>query len=371
MKNSDIKLCVVNSSSMTHSMSDCIGEGLYNPARAHIHNVIKIAQYLGIKEIYDVGESINYPPSDDLALHAYYSTVKLTPIKLEQLRHLTGFKIAVMLYCFIDDSEKMNYFRSVSDAVDKIIYYASDDELYYQGYFLEIWSRAGNEFINLNKLMMILSGHCYSVDYPKLTKEVYHLPMYPNLKIKEFYELCKDYQSYPSLDFFLNCHHHTRVAVDYIHNMPNRSFLIFTNEAIYNYFDEHLKHMENVQFLISKGANTELLEILAMISKCKYYLIPNTYYHTSDWYKEGHYHQSVMYTHKVLEAYYANRMILGDLTEDNMSKLNSKKDLTFITRQNFYKSLNGVKDPMDELIVSTEIKCKMIADKITKQVSKL
>lgn len=275
----------------------------YNQYRAHGRNVFEVVRKLSnyTDTLYDIGEfSISdklTSRDDDIYFDFNNSGFKYSEITWNKFRALPGKKVVFILYYYSYNKESLDYIRKVleSDDIAVKIYYQSDDEIFFPGYMMH------NISLNLlpNNFDLVLNGHAYidtGLYSPMITSDTYK----PVTTKK------------PEYDFYVNIFQDSRVLDFYTEHLPDAKFIVQTNEAV----GEYLADRPNVVINVSSGRNTKLADIIENARKCKYYLIPNTYRkYARDWYTL-HYVQDTMYTHKMIEAYLANRITIGDVSPD-------------------------------------------------------
>lgn len=274
----------------------------YNQYRAHGRNLFEVVRKLSnyTDTLYDIGEfsiadELTYR-DDDIYFDFNNSDLKYSEITFEKFRRLPGKKVIFVLYYYSYSKESLYYLRKVLESdIDVKIYYQSDDELFYPGYTMNHISHN-----NLpNNFDLILNGHAYI-----------NTGLYSPMIASDTYEPISTEK--PEYDFYVNIFQDSRVLDFYTENLPDAKFIVQTNEAV----GEYLVDRPNVVIKISPGRNTRLGDIIENARKCKYYLIPNTYRkYANDWYTL-HYVQDTMYTHKMIEAYLANRITIGDVSPD-------------------------------------------------------
>lgn len=366
---SNLHIGFITSDSHKSTCRKSIREGDYNQFRAHGLSVIDITRGI-TNNICDIGEVKSKRPEleldkeldDDLGIHFNsrrrwnQSVIQYSEASFEEFLSIPGTHVIFMLYMYVTDDNREYLRKYLTDPrLDGIVYYASDDEMYYKGYFLEGLLRdyyGKSEGLDLymkikDKLIAILSGHNYCKSYFELCPYCIHLPMYPNSDYKDdiidtHSEINMQY------DFFLNCFHDSRMLNRILTRLNNHSFLIVTNDTIGQYIDESILPAGS-KIEIFRGRNIPLRTLVKLIRQCRYYYLPNTYVHIDKWY-ETHYHQDIMYTHKYLEAYYANRLVMGgDMTDEIMDMIN-KVTFRFHSRQYIYEDA----DPMDSTILKVD-----------------
>jgi hypothetical protein len=365
----DLHIGFVTSDSHRATSRCLVRMGGYNQFRAHGLAVVDIARRLTTNPVVDIGETLSsrnlFPigfdsSDDDLGVH-FRSRVSSEMIKdaykestFEDFLRTPGKHIVIMLYTYVDQNYEYLRHYLTDPRLDGIIYYASDDEMYYPGYFLEKCLRSeygivgGLDYYSKikDKLIMVISGHNYCKDYSRLTDTCIHLPMYPNMDYKR--KVAASPEPKIKYDFFLNCFHDSRLLDRILATLDNRTFLIVTNDAVGNYIDTKALP-KGTDVWVFDGRNITLDNLVTLIRQCKYYYLPNTYAHIHPWY-HTHYTQDIMYTHKCIEAFYADRVIVGgDISDEAMRQLN-EGELEFVTR---YQKYDG-DDPILSTIMSPD-----------------
>lgn len=328
---------IITTDSFKQTMHKGIEDGDYNQARAHLYNVMMIAKSLGEYTIYDIGEAKSKKTKvyDDITLHEESLGMHVNEVTLKDYVTHKGIRLIFYLYNYLDTKEKRSYFVRSFLFADQVVYYASDDEVYYPDYALHLIANRKLK-VQTSKIKLILSGHSYAKYYGSIGPKCLHYPMIPDVNAEiPIPTLCT-----PQYDFFLNAFHHSDVVKDYATKLSNRSILVATNDVIGPYIKA--MKLPNIAVKEFRGRNIPLQDLISMAVDCKYYLIPNTYYHTDEWYHHR-YPQSIMYTHKVIEAFYANRVCIGDLSDQELKLLN-KKDIPFLSRKKYYSQYG--KDPV-------------------------
>lgn len=376
-----MRIGIVTTDSFERTINYSLEIGKYNQARAHVNNIIQIAKIVnnGPVTIYDIGEKRsrnNDEVLDDLDLYERGDDVVFLPCSMVEFFNDEEDKYIIFyLYYYIDSKASEEYLYKLSEHKHLAIYYASDDEVYFDHYLLRELLNGNFPALKEN-LKMILSGHMYSIDYPGLCDYIFHLPMFPNKALQAHFSVDNDITKDCPYDIFVNCHHHTRLMEHLLLKLPNRKILAFMNKGILDYLKMLLgtndlsEKFPNVDVIYSDGANTLLEEIIKFVRRCKVYLLPNTYYHVDDWYREGHYPQSIMYTHKMLEAFYSNRLVLGDCAMQHLDEINALPEFNVPTRKEYYNQILGISDPMiivrNKAMETTKEVAKIIIDLINK-----
>lgn len=323
-----ISVGFLTSSSPEHTARYGIRNGDYNQFRAHGLFVADLAEKFG-STLYDIGETkmggelTMY--DDDIFYHTAFreNPLDYAEVTMNEFKELPGIKIVVMLYTYMYSDESRKYFYDqLTDGIDGIIYYSSDDEMYYPNYFMNDLENNAEWKSSLTKikekLIITLSGHSYC-DYSSLGPSMY-LPMYPNRGLLESYLLVKlRNHSDRKYDFMVECFTSTQILDRYFKLMPDSKFLVVTNSDLAPY----IKSVpDGSDVVVTDGRNTNLADLIELSGKCKYVLVGNTYYRGhNDWYRT-HYTQDTMYTAKYLVAYYADRAVIGDVDDSILVKLN-------------------------------------------------
>lgn len=374
----ELNVGFITSNSFSSTCKNDIEKREYNSFRAHGLGVVDVSAGLGVTTLYDIGESKSksspylFNEHDDLTIHINSSKLEGSlEITFDEFLNLPGKHVVFMLYVYMASDPAREYIvKYLTDSrLDGIIYYASDDEMYYRGYFLEglicdYHGRFGGLGIYpkiKDKLIAIISGHNYCRNYTHLCTNCYFLPMYPNQDYKSIldFEYNCNLSESPKYDFFLNCFHDSRMLERIFKHLDKHSFLVITNEVVNKYIDR-TKLPKGTEIIVFEGRNVPLSTIVKLVKKCRVYYLPNTYVHLDSWY-ETHYVQDTMYTHKYLEAYYANvPVISGDISDDTMIKLNN---IDFKTNE----PINTIRTTLDSTLLTLNIS-KFVMNNRVKQI---
>lgn len=331
----------------------------YDQTRAHGVNILELASKLGVHTILDVGEVVTLKCETsilpDIYEHSKDYDVEISQCSLDHLSELKDCEsiVVFVVHYFITD-ENRTYLYDVFNKLNSIIYYTSDNEYYYRDYFLNELMHDNLKGLKRDSLKMILSGHAYSSSF-NLGVPSFYLPMIPNLSYKKrFKELPVNY------DIFINCHHHSKILSEIFDS--GLKFKVFSNESVGKFIERKFKG----KLILSKGSNTPSDELTREIMECQFYFIPNTYHHIDPWYV-NHYNQVTMYTHKMIEAFYADRIHIGDLPV-NVRIEDVVRKLPRITRTEYYERLfnKGIIDPIIRAIKYTNDISPVICDIINK-----
>lgn len=308
-------LGIITGDSHKRTCTKSIEDNEYNMFRAHGNNIAKLNKLFYNHFLYDIGET--YPEFvlesrenlDDIYHVEQATDTSISAVNKNDFLNLKGSKVVILLHVNNNEESFKEYLSSlINDSrLDGIIYYSSDDEVNMRGYLLESLITDSESVLKkedkskfLSKLIAAVHGHDYCCAYNLLDNDRripdIYLPMVP-IEHEELYSFVGSKKEY---DFYLDCFTDTRIVSHYAGQISDRTFLVAISETLYKYAPE----LENVTYVVMKGRNSKLMDLIELASKCRFYLLPNTYA-KDEWYR-SRYIQPIMYTNKYLVSVYAD-----------------------------------------------------------------